>query len=189
MIARYCIITNNWICERKEIIAVPCAKKVPADHTSMWQKLQGYVWKSCFREIERLSVHEKRVRGLKRSRHVNASTEGAVAIPGPVHSHTEVASVITRLTLARSSVPLWELEAFSLFAQLWYVSRSFRDSLLIFSYKMNAPFIRHVATGNTAHFKISQVIGRARILAYGTSCCTRSHQTSFPLDWGCGPWD
>ena len=38
----------------------------------------------CFREIERLFVHEKQVRELKRSEHVNASTEGAAAIPGPV---------------------------------------------------------------------------------------------------------
>ena len=34
--------------------------QVPADHTSMCRNFQeGYVWKSCFREIERLSVHEK----------------------------------------------------------------------------------------------------------------------------------
>ena len=36
-----------------------------------------------------------------------------------------------------------------------------------------------VATCNTMHFKISQVIGRTRILACGTSRCTRSHQTLF----------
>ena len=44
-----------------------------------------------------------------------------------------------------------------------------------------ASSIPGVATGNTAHFKTTQVIGRVRILASGTSRCTQSHQTLFLL--------
>ena len=90
--------------------------------------------KSCFRGIERLSVHEKQARELKGA--INTSLPSTndfktffffFFVVVHRHSHTKTASVINRSTL--SSASLWEpasatsLLAFALLARQSILSR------------------------------------------------------------------
>ena len=48
-------------------IALRCHSGTSRSHLDLQKYQEGYVCKSCFRELERLSVQEKRVRELKES--------------------------------------------------------------------------------------------------------------------------